>query len=422
MTSGGVKKLASNTGALFALQLANYILPFIIIPFLTRKLGVSLYGVVAFGLAMVQIACITTDFGFNLSATRQIASNPTDREFIKRVVGAVNLCKFLLILPVVLLLFVFLHFQEQRYGEHTVFFWFLLIPIVGHTFQPIWLFQGIERMGFITLFVVLARSTYVLLALLWISGPDDYTWVAIANGTAQAFAAILATVFMIRLGYAPIWPGWTFTRRIFSDSLEFFWSRAALATYTAGGAFYLGLVSTPTTVAYYSAAEQLYKGIQSLLQPVSQALFPYMTRTKDTKLFVRVLKISIALSLLALGVGTLSGEWLLATIFGPEFAASYPLLVIFLLCFCITTPSVLLGYPFLAALGDARSANLSVILGGVVQLSLLASTYAVEWRTAIAVGSSILLAEAAVLGYRCYKGKKLSRNITTIQRSGNSSH
>lgn len=409
MPSKGIKKLASNTGALFALQLVNYILPFLIIPFLTRKLGVSLYGVVAFGLAMVQIACIVTDFGFNLSATRQIASHQNDKKFIKRVIGAVNLSKLVLLLPVVVLIFVFLHFQEQRYGEYAPFFFLLLIPIVGHTFQPLWFFQGIERMGFITLFVVFARSTYVLLALLWIAGPEDYPWVAIANGTAQALAAILAIGFMIRLGYAPTWPGWAFTGKIFSESVEFFWSRAAVATYTAGGAFYLGLVSNPTTVAYYSAAEQLYKGAQSLLHPVSQALFPYMTRTKDIDLFFQILKISIALSALALGVGILTGKWFLATIFGSEFTNSYSTLVIFLICFCIITPSVLLGYPYLAALGDSRSANMSVVYGGAIQVLVLTTFYFADWISGVAVASSVLIAETIVLTHRSFKARSLPR-------------
>lgn len=100
MISSGTKRLAANTGALF-LQLANYILPFLLIPFLTRTLGVSLYGVVAFGLAIVQLACIFTDFGFSLSATRQIATCSHDKILVKKIVGAVHVCKLLLLIFVV---------------------------------------------------------------------------------------------------------------------------------------------------------------------------------------------------------------------------------------------------------------------------------------------------------------------------------
>ena len=409
MALSGYRRLASNTGALLFLQLANYILPFVLIPFLTRMLGVSLYGVVALGMAMVQLACILTDFGFNLSATHQIASRQDDRSYIRRVVGAVHVCKLFLLLPIALFIWIFLAFQEQAYGGYELFFWLLLLPVVGQTFQPIWLFQGIERMGYITLFLVMARSSYVALVLLLVSTSNDYLWVAIANGIAQILAAVLAIGFMLRLGYMPAWPGWSFTRDTFSKSIEFFWSRAAVATYTAGGAFYLGLVSGPVAVAHYSAAEQLYKGAQALFQPLSQALYPYMTKSKDVHLFFKILKVVVLLSIAGLATGLLIGEWFLVALFGPGFSESYPILAIFMVTFCMTMPSILFGYPFLAAFGDSRSANHSVILGGGIQVILLALIFVLGWTDGLVVAGSIMLVEGFVLVYRVLKVRTMIR-------------
>lgn len=417
MASRGTYKLISNTGALFLLQLANYTLPLLVIPFLTRTLGISLYGVVAFGLAMVQIACIITDFGFNLSATRQIASHQDDKEFVRKIVGAVHLCKFFLLASIGALFFLFLQLQKQKYGEYSFFFWLLLIPIAGQTFQPIWLFQGIERMGFITCFVVLARTSYLLLAMLWISTPEDYYWAAIANGVAQMLGAALAVGFMVKLGYSPAFPGWKLTREIFSNSAEYFWSRAAVATYTAGGAFYLGIVSVPSNVALYSAAEQLYKGAQALFQPLSQALYPYMTKTKDFCLFFKILKFVFLLSIFGLAAGLLIGKWFLVYLFGIGFSESYPILVIFMITYCMTVPSILFGYPFLGALGDSRSANRSVIFGGGIQVILLALFFSLSWVDGLAVASSVMLVEIFVLIYRTVKVRSIVKALNNQEHS-----
>lgn len=403
MSSKGSSRLAFNTGALFVLQLANYVLPFILIPFLTRKLGVSLYGVVALGLAMVQLACIFTDFGFNLSATQKVAQNYKDKVYIRKVVCAVHICKFFLLFPIVFFVFLFVVLQKEMYEANEAFFWLLLLPIVGQTFQPLWLFQGIERMGFITLFVVIARGFYVVLVLMWVNVSDDYLWVAIANGTAQITAAIIATGFMLRLGFTPLWPGWRFVKDVFFSSMEFFWSRAAVATYTAGGAFYLGLVSGPVAVAHYSAAEQLYKGAQALFQPLSQALYPYMTKSRDINLFFKILKFIVALSVVGLAVGLLIGKWLLVSIFGSDFSESYPVLAIFMVTFCMTMPSILFGYPFLGAMGDNRSANRSVMVGGVLQVLLLMLIYILGWTNGFLVAGSVMIVEGFVLTYRALK-------------------
>ncbi|WXL27257.1 oligosaccharide flippase family protein [Ectopseudomonas mendocina] len=390
-----------------ALQIANAILPFVLIPYLTRTLGLSLYGVVALGMAIVQLACVLTDFGFNLSATHRIASNFENTLLVRKIASAVSICKLVLLIPIVAFIYFFLSFQEQSYGGNSHYFWLLLIPIIGQTFQPIWLFQGIERMGYISLCLVLARSSYVLLTLLWVTSSSDYLWVAVANGVAQLAAASIATLFMFRLGYWPIWPGIRFIRETFNQSVEFFWSRAAVATYTAGGAFYLGLVAGPTAVAYYSAAEQLYKGAQALFQPLSQALYPYMTKTRDTKLFFRILKIVVLLSILGLIVGLLIGEWFLVLLFGSEYSHSFPILAVFMVAFCITMPSILLGYPFLGALGDNRSANLSVIYGGLLQVVILFIIYLVGWTSEVVVVGSVMSVEVFVLAYRAFKAKAL---------------
>ncbi|MCY1411667.1 putative O-antigen transporter [compost metagenome] len=228
------RTLALNSSALLAIQLANYILPFLLIPYLTKTLGTSLYGIVAFGLSIIQISCIITDYGFGLSATYKVAKHSEDKSFLRKLFGAVTICKAALLLPAALLIASVILFQD-KYTEHHKFFWLLLLPVIGQTFQPIWFFQGIERMGFITISTVLSRSLYLATVLILVSSPADYYLVAIANGFASISAAVVGIIIILRLGYWPEWCGWNFIIQTFKESTEFFWSRAAVSTYTAGG-------------------------------------------------------------------------------------------------------------------------------------------------------------------------------------------
>lgn len=408
MTSNA-RSLFSNTSALFAIQIANYILPFLLIPYLTRVLGVEGYGIVAFGLAIVQIAYVITDYGFSLSATYQIAKQQDNKPEIRRVVSAVMLCKMGLLLPATIALSLFILFQE-KYAAYQAFFWLLLLPIIGQTFQPIWFFQGIERMTFITLYTVASRLLYLVLTVCWVTSQSDHHWVAIANGLSAIAAAAIGIGAMLKLGYWPTWCGWAYVRQTFKESTEFFWSRAAVATYTAGGAFFLGLVSTPTQVAYYSAAEQLYKGAQSFVTPISQALYPHMAKHRNFPLFFKVLRGALILGASGLIVGSLAGKWILMLIFGVDFTPAYPLLVIFMTIFIITTPSILLGYPFLGALGNSKPANSSVIIGSVILLNCTTVIYFLSATTAYTFSLSVFLAELVVLSIRAHHSFKLYKS------------
>lgn len=74
------QKLISNVAWLYALQGLNYVLPLAVLPYLVRVLGVERYGLLAFAQAFAQYFVILADYGFNLSATKQIARRRGNRE------------------------------------------------------------------------------------------------------------------------------------------------------------------------------------------------------------------------------------------------------------------------------------------------------------------------------------------------------
>lgn len=405
----------SNAGFLLLLQISSYIFPLLLIPYLTRVLGISLYGVVAFALATAQLLCIITDFGFNLSATRQIAENHNNRDRVRRIIASVFVSKTLLLVPVVIILCLLIYGQQEKYGDYSTLFWLLLIPVIGQTFQPIWFFQGIERMAFITVFIVVARALYVLLVIALVASAHDVNWVILSNGISQIIAATIAILFMFRLGYRPLWAGWHYVKLVFSESIQFFWSRLAVSTYTIGGVFFLGLFATPSAVAFYSAAEQLYRAGQALFHPVVQSLYPYMARTKDTALFWRVMKGAFLFSLLGLVFTYFTGEWFLTKIFGSEFSESYNVLMVFVVVFCVVVPSSLIGYPLLGVFGNSDFANRSVLIGGIVQLTLLVMLWVLNWNYILMVAATVLITESFVFLIRYYKVRSIFKSTSVLR-------
>ncbi len=71
--SGEEKTVAKNYGALTVLQALNYILPFLIIPFLERTLGLERFGLVMLAQYLMAFCVAAADFGFTTTATREIS-------------------------------------------------------------------------------------------------------------------------------------------------------------------------------------------------------------------------------------------------------------------------------------------------------------------------------------------------------------
>ncbi|HBV3523519.1 TPA: oligosaccharide flippase family protein, partial [Klebsiella pneumoniae] len=68
-------KALKNLASLGLMQIINYALPIVLMPFLVIKIGISNVGLIATFTAIAAYIQLAIDYGFNLSATRNIAKD-----------------------------------------------------------------------------------------------------------------------------------------------------------------------------------------------------------------------------------------------------------------------------------------------------------------------------------------------------------
>ncbi len=74
------RKLWENLASLYSVQALNYLVPLFTLPYLTRVLGTAPWGILAFADAYANYLSLVVEYGFGLSATREIAQLRHDRE------------------------------------------------------------------------------------------------------------------------------------------------------------------------------------------------------------------------------------------------------------------------------------------------------------------------------------------------------
>src|SRR5579884_4151622 len=82
-------RLFQNVLALYGAQAGRKIIPLLSLPYLARTLGPKGWGLVAFVTALAEFIVILIDFGFNLSATREIARHRDSPERCGNVMAGV---------------------------------------------------------------------------------------------------------------------------------------------------------------------------------------------------------------------------------------------------------------------------------------------------------------------------------------------
>ena len=123
-------RLAGNVLSLSVLQGLNYILPLLTIPYLVNVLGIGKFGVLAFALAVVGYLGVVVEYGFNLSATKNVSEVRTDRAKLSDIFTHVLLIKIVL-LVICFLVLQFAILASEELSEYELIFnlTFLIISL-----------------------------------------------------------------------------------------------------------------------------------------------------------------------------------------------------------------------------------------------------------------------------------------------------
>ena len=81
--------LLKNISYLGVVQGLNYILPLITLPYLVRVIGVEKFGVISLATAVISFFLVITDYGFNYTATREVALNKNNNEELVNIFSSV---------------------------------------------------------------------------------------------------------------------------------------------------------------------------------------------------------------------------------------------------------------------------------------------------------------------------------------------
>ena len=99
-------RLIENFFSLSALNIINYLFSLILIPYLTIVLGVKNYGLYAFAFAIINYFVLFVNYGFDFSATKQVAIIRDDKNGLDRLFSTVMTVRIMLPLISVLILYI----------------------------------------------------------------------------------------------------------------------------------------------------------------------------------------------------------------------------------------------------------------------------------------------------------------------------
>ncbi|MEI6852779.1 MAG: oligosaccharide flippase family protein, partial [Bacteroidota bacterium] len=308
-------------------------------------------------------------------------------------------------------------FSFSQFSKEWLLYYLSFGMVVGQILFPVWYFQGMERMKYVMYFNVLAKVIFTVAIFFTIFGPDDYKLYAIINSSGFIFAGLIAFIVALAMNkFSFTMPRMQPIKDILRKTKDVFISNVGISFYMTSTSFILGVVTGRNDlVGYYTIAEKAVRGIRYLVSPVTQALFPYLSKRfsgenkKDSILVLKKLVLYLTPFLLfcILGILIFTGKIVHILTGGENLRTIIDMRIISVIILVGTFNNVL-GVLGMVNLGMEKQFRNNVIISGIFNLvfCIAASHFLLDLGASI----SIVATETLLMILLLLKMRKTFRN------------
>jgi polysaccharide transporter, PST family len=370
-------RLAKNAAALFIVQISSYVAPLLVLPYLSRVLSTDHFGLIAFSTSFNWYFLTLVEYGFNLTATRRVAIHSDDPKKVSQIFSSVMAAKsFLTVVGFAIMISVVIATPKLR--PNLTLFTVSYLVVIGDLLFPLWLFQGLQKMGNLVWRDLCAKLLSLALIFSFVHKDSDYLWAAGFQAGSTVAAGILGLVSVpfltpVRWVKPSIQEAWTALR----EGWSVFLSMAALSLTASTNIMILGFRSGPTEVAYYTAAGRLIVAIRMLVSPLVTALYPHISHMafrsrEDAVAFLRKYSLLLSAPFLAGSLVLLGGAPLIIRIlYGLRYMPAVPLLRILSFSPFLLALQHMYSTFFMLAFGYEKEYSRVIVLSTVLNFAVL---------------------------------------------------
>ena len=216
------KVIFQNTFYLSIIEAIRLIMPFIALPYIITTIGATNYGIIIFSQTIVSYFSIVINWGLDVTSVREVSLNRGSLKKMSLIVSTVFTIKFILF-GLCFSIFMICLFFIPFFQQYRIIYLYAFLSCFSEVIIPVWFFQGIEKMKYLTYIRTTSIVLYTILVFTFIKKEMDFTLLALlqslANITAGVFSLILLLIFC-RVKF--VFPTIRVMKETFCNSTPFF--------------------------------------------------------------------------------------------------------------------------------------------------------------------------------------------------------
>lgn len=361
------KKATKNIVMLYGLNFTQLVLPLVTLPYLTRVLSVSGYGVVSYVKAVMVYITLIIEFGFILSGTREVVEARGNTKKIGEIIGKITQGKLVLVFFSLLLLIVMIRFVPIL-GSYPLFTLLSFFPSFLSIFLFDYVFRGLEKMQVLTIRYLITKGIATILTFFVIKSDSEIVLIPVLDIIGSIVAIIWVSDELrknsIKIKFVPFYNVWSNLK----VSFTYFLSNIAETALTTLNTICVGIFFSSADVAYWGVVMTVINAIQSMYTPVSDGIYPNMIKTKNLNLFLKIVLFFIPFLILGSLCLYFGSSLLVFIIGGDKYLIAAKYLREFIPLIILSFFSILFGWPLLGAIGKIRETTFTTVVASIFQI------------------------------------------------------
>ena len=306
---------------LYIIQGTNILVPLLALPYLGRALGPEAFGTLAFSQLILQYLILTTDFGFNLTATRRISQANSNRENLSEIVINTSVVRMVLAFTACAIVYTALSLTPSLTSTRTLIL-ISFVSVIGSVMTPAWLFHGLEKNHIFAAITAVPRFLSLIPLAIYVKTPSDLELAAWLQFAPQFVTGLLCLAWIaVSRPFIYTKPKLSHIRYAFTDGIHIYTSTILSSIYIYANGIIIRFVGGEAALGLYSASEKLVKAVGAMTSPAVQAIYPRVCAGSNPSLKYIYAFVITFTSMCWVGAVVL-GDWLVPLIYGRSFVES----------------------------------------------------------------------------------------------------
>lgn len=360
-------KTLSNLIHVGFIKFANIFAKYFLVLYLVRVLGEKSYGALTWIDSFIQYLLVYINFGFDLFIVKKIIEKKDNKIETDKIISSVLTLKLFLFLSSFLILFFLINLLAIN--EYVNLFILMLFMGIGEVFFPLWYFQGIQKMKYMSLTSLISKSVLVLLTLFLVTSPNDLLLYIIILVFSNALYGGFGYFFLNKVSnFIFTFPSFLVIKKYFIEGFLFYLGRTSTLFMNFGTIFIIGKFFAKDLVTGFDISSKIIFVFVFVFEVIQQSVFPGIVESKNKTKLLKLFIFTFLLSIIFYLTVYFFSDFFLFFLGGSEMLKYIYLLKKLSILIPIIGVTTILGSCGLVAFGAIKKFNFSFIISAVLYI------------------------------------------------------